>query len=203
MKTLIMVDIQNDFLPEGSLAVPEGDKIIPLLNRLQSKFDLTVLTQDWHPVNHESFAVRHQKEPGEVIMLHGIEQILWPVHCVQGTNGAEIASELNVEQTMPVFRKGTDPKIDSYSAFFDNGKKKSTGLGKFLKDKGVSEIYITGLALDYCVKYSALDAKEMDFNTFVIEDATRGVNLSEGDVQRAIAEMRAAGIEIIQSTELN
>ena len=203
MKALILVDIQNDFVPGGALAVPEGDKIIPIVNRLQKFFDLIVATQDWHPASHGSFASNHKgKKPGDTIELEGLQQILWPDHCIQNTRGAEFVPHLDTSRFAKIFHKGTDPSIDSYSTFFDNAHRKSTGLKNFLKEKGAKEIYIAGLATDYCVKYSALDAIPLGFRTFVIEDACRGVNLKPGDTEKAIREMRNAGAIIVQSYEI-
>src|SRR5258708_5026703 len=157
MKALILVDLQNDFLPSGALPVPRGDAVIPLANQLQGAFKLVVATQDWHPANHRSFAANHPgKQPGDVIELRKIKQILWPVHCVQHTNGAEFHSSLRLNHVNKVFKKGTDTEIDSYSGFFDNGHLRATGLGDYLKEKKVTEVYILGLATDYCVKFTAL-----------------------------------------------
>lgn len=200
MKALIMVDIQNDFLPGGPLAAPKGDEVIPVANRVQQHFPLVVATQDWHPANHGSFADNHPgKEAGETIELDGVEQILWPVHCVQGTTGAEFASDLATRRVKKVFRKGTDRTIDSYSGFFDNARKRDTGLGDYLKEQGVTEVYILGLATDYCVKSSALDAVDLGFNTFVIEDGCRGVNMEPDDVSKAIKQMQEAGVTLTTS----
>jgi nicotinamidase/pyrazinamidase len=203
MKALILVDIQNDFLPGGTLAVPDGDQAIPVVNRLQQKFDLVVATQDWHPPGHGSFAVNHPgRELGDVVELDGRTQILWPVHCVQDTRGAELAAELDTRRIARIFRKGTDARIDSYSGFFDNGHRKATGLGDFLQQQGVDEVYIAGLATDYCVKFTALDSQQLGFQTHVIEDACRGVDIKSGDVERAIDEMRAAGVAVVNSRNL-
>jgi len=200
MKALILVDIQNDFVPGGALAVPEGDKIIPIVNRLQEHFDLIVATQDWHPAGHGSFASNHKgKKTGDIVDLEGLTQILWSDHCIQETRGAEFVPDLDTSRFAKVFHKGTDLSIDSYSTFFDNAHRKSTGLENFLKEKGVNEIFIAGLATDYCVKYSALDAIQLGFRTFVIEDACRGVNLLPGDAEKAIEEMQNAGAIIIPS----
>jgi nicotinamidase/pyrazinamidase len=164
MKALILVDIQNDFLPGGALAVADGDKIIPVLNRIQREFSLVVATQDWHPGNHGSFAMNHPgKNVFEQIDLNGLPQTLWPAHCVQNTKGAELAGALERERIAKIFPKGTDAAIDSYSGFFDNGHRKSTGLGEWLKGRGASEIYVCGLATDYCVKFTALDAVAAGF----------------------------------------
>lgn len=201
MKALILVDIQNDFLPGGALAVAEGDAVIPVVNKLQAAFPLVVATQDWHPANHGSFAANHPgKNPYEKIDLNGLPQTLWPVHCVQNTKGAELAAGLQQDRIAKVFQKGTDPGIDSYSGFFDNGRRKSTGLGEWLKQKGVTEVFVCGLATDYCVKYTALDAVQSGFKTFLVTDACRGVNLSPDDVKNAIEEMRQAGVGIVNST---
>jgi len=201
MQAFIIVDVQNDFCPGGALPVPEGDRIVPLVNRLQGAFDLVVATQDWHPPTHASFAVNHRRSPGEVIRLGGMEQVLWPTHCVQGTPGAAFVPSLETARIDRVFRKGTDPAIDSYSGFFDNGHQKATGLGDYLKAKGVDEVYIAGLATDYCVKFTALDAAGLGFRTNLIADACRGVNLNPGDVERALEEMRRAGVRIVTGTE--
>lgn len=203
MNCIILVDIQYDFLPGGNLAVQEGDQIIPLVNRLLSHFDLVVATQDWHPAHHKSFAANHPNtEIGQIIDLHGLSQVLWPVHCVQGSHGADFAKELDQAQIHEVFVKGTDPEIDSYSGFFDNGKRKQTGLDDYLTEQGVDEVYVVGLATDYCVKATALDAKGLGFQTSVIADACRGVNLQAGDVDRALAEMEASGISVMQSKDI-
>jgi len=203
MKALILVDIQNDFVTGGALAVPEGETIIPTVNQLQKHFELIIATKDWHPEEHGSFAANHSdKQPGERIDLHGLEQVLWPIHCVQDTEGAEFVAELDTSKVDMIFVKGTDETIDSYSGFFDNGHRKSTGLGQYLKAKQVTEVYVVGLATDYCVKFTALDALELGFETYLIEDASKGVNLAEGDVEKAVAEMRKKGVQVIQSTEM-
>jgi nicotinamidase/pyrazinamidase len=197
MRVLILVDIQNDFLPGGALAVSDGDAVIRAANKLQSAFPLVVATQDWHPVNHGSFAVNHPgKQVFEQIDLNGLPQTLWPVHCVQGTAGAELAPGLQRDHIAEVFRKGTDPWIDSYSGFFDNGHRKATGLGDWLKARGVTEVHVCGLATDYCVKFTALDGVGLGFKTHLIENACRGVNLRPNDVKDAIEEMRRAGVTV-------
>jgi nicotinamidase/pyrazinamidase len=203
MRALILVDIQNDFLPGGALAVPDGDAVVPAANKLQAAFPLVAATQDWHPANHGSFAANHPgKKVFEQIELNGLPQTLWPVHCVQGTSGAEFAPGLLRERIAKIFRKGTDAGIDSYSGLFDNGHRNSTGLGEWLKANGVSEVFVCGLATDYCVKYTALHAAQMGFKTHFIEDASRGVNLRPNDVQTAIAEMDRAGIATVQSADV-
>lgn len=196
---LLIIDVQNDFCPGGSLAVAGGFDIVPIINALQPLFDVVIATKDWHPKNHSSFAVNHGKQPGEVILLDGLQQILWPAHCVQGTQGAELVAGLDTKRIAKTFLKGTDPAIDSYSGFFDNGHKRATGLGDYLKERGATNVAVVGLATDYCVKWTALDAKQVGFETRVILDACRGVNLKPGDVDRAVEEMKTAGISISNS----
>jgi len=201
MKTLIIVDVQNDFCPGGALAVNDGDAIVPIINALQSKFDLIVATQDWHPPRHKSFASSWNKSPGELIELGGAPQILWPDHCVQNTSGAEFHPQLETRNAK-VFVKGTDENVDSYSGFFDNHHTHATGLGDFLKEHNADEVHVCGLATDYCVKFTALDARELGFSTLLIEDACRGVNLQLDDSQGAVEAMRAAGVRIVRSNEI-
>ena len=196
-KALIIVDVQNDFLPGGALAVAHGDEVIQVANEMMKRFDLVVATQDWHPANHGSFAANHPgRKMGEVIDLNGLPQVLWPVHCLQGTKGAELAGSLNRAGIQRIFRKGIDPNVDSYSGLHDNGHRHSTGLGEYLKAEGVSDVYVLGLATDYCVKFTALDAAAAGFKTHLIEDGCRGVDLKPGDVAAAIEEMRKAGVDI-------
>ncbi|MCH8878641.1 MAG: bifunctional nicotinamidase/pyrazinamidase [Planctomycetes bacterium] len=198
LKALILVDLQNDFLPAGALPVPDGDQVIPLANQIQQRFDLVVATQDWHPSNHASFAAIHPgKMPGDVIDLDGLQQTLWPVHCVQNTVGSAFAPGLDISRVRKIIRKGTDPGIDSYSGFFDNGHRKSTGLDFYLKQAGVTETFVLGLATDYCVKFTAMDALELGFATYVLVDACRGVELQTGDVAAALHDMATAGVQII------
>ena len=196
-KALIIVDVQNDFLPAGALAVGHGDEVIPVANEMMKKFDLVLATQDWHPANHGSFAANHPgRKMGEVIDLNGLPQVLWPVHCVQGTKGAELAGSLDRAGIQRTFRKGIDPSVDSYSGLYDNGHRHSTGLGEYLKAEGVSDVYVLGLATDYCVKFTALDLAAAGFQTHLIESGCRGVNLKPGDVAGAIEEMKRAGVGI-------
>lgn len=203
MTALIVVDIQNDFLPGGSLAVPGGDAIIPLVNELMPEYDLVVATQDWHPDDHGSFATNHPgKNPGETTDLAGLTQVLWPVHCVQATPGASFPETLQHQRFDHVVRKGTDPQIDSYSGFHDNGHRQPTGLAHLLRDNGVTAVHIVGLATDYCVKFTALDAVNEGFSTTLITDATRGVDLTPGDIDRALAEMQTAGVTLTTSDQL-
>jgi len=201
MKALVLVDVQNDFCPGGALAVPEGDQVVPVANRLMSHFDLVVATQDWHPPDHVSFAANQfGREPGEVIEADGLEQTLWPVHCVEGTPGAELHSGLDLAGVARVFRKGSDPRVDSYSGFFDNGRRNSTGLHGYLKQRGVDELHVCGLATNVCVRATALDAVDLGYTTYMVEDGCRGVDLEPGDVERAIDEMRQKGVRIVHST---
>lgn len=203
MKALIVVDIQNDFLPGGALAVPDGDQIIPIVNQVMPVFDLVVATQDWHPANHQSFASNHAgAKVGQMIKLMGMDQILWPDHCIQHTLGSEFSTALHSKLFDAVFQKGTDVAIDSYSGFFDNGHLKNTGMGDFLKSQGVTEVYILGLATDYCVKFTALDAVQLGFDTTVISDATKAVNLQQHDGEKALNSMREKGVRLIESQEL-
>lgn len=203
MKALLLVDIQNDFLPGGALAVPDGDAVIPVANALQGEFETVVATQDWHPANHGSFAASHYGcSPGDVVELDGLEQILWPVHCVQDEPGSALAADLDTRGVKEVFFKGTDPLIDSYSAFADNAQRRSTGLGEYLERRGVEEIYILGLATDYCVLFSVLDACRVGFRTFVVVDGCRGVDLKQGDSERAFQAMADAGAQLIRSRDL-
>lgn len=192
MRALVLIDIQNDFLPGGRLAVPAGDEIIPLVNALQPQFPLVVATQDWHPAGHQSFASSHAgRAQFEQIDLHGLPQLLWPDHCTQASEGAALAPALHTERIEAIFRKGMNPEIDSYSAFFDNGHRKSTGLADYLRGRGVTEVVVAGLAADYCVYYSALDALAAGFATTVLTDATRPIS-AEGWVA-AQADLRAQG----------
>lgn len=202
MKALIITDVQNDFLPGGSLAVTNGDRIIPVINSISGLFDLVIATKDWHPPDHESFASVHGKRPGEVIDLHGITQILWPDHCIQETSGSELADNLDKKCIEKIFYKGTHKTIDSYSCFFENDRKTSTGLDFFLKEKGITEVFLCGLATDYCVKYSALDAVRLGFETWLLSDAAEGVELNPGDVEKSIDEMEQAGVKIVLSVNL-
>lgn len=203
MKALLLVNIQNDFLPGGALAVPDSDKIIPVVNGLLPQFSLVVATQAWYPKDHGSFASNHpDKKMFERMQLNGLPQILWPAHCVQGTAGAELAPGLPRERIAKIFLQGTDTAIDGCSGLFDDSHRKLTGLGEWLKAQGVTEVFVCGLATDYCVKFTALDAAKMGFKTHFIEDASRGVNLQVDDVKKAIAEMNQAGVVTVQSDEL-
>ncbi len=195
---LVLVDLQVDFMPTGMLPVAEGDQVIPIANALMPEYRTIVATQDWHPANHGSFAANHPwRKPGQVIDLHGLPQVLWPIHCVQETWGAEFVDNLNTDRITKVFRKGTDPEIDSYSGFYDNGHRKSTGMAAWLREHGITEVHVLGLATDFCVKFTVLDALQEGFRTKLIKDATRGVELQPGDVAQAIREMEAAGATVL------
>lgn len=198
MKALILVDIQNDFLPGGALAVPRGNEVVAVANALMPQFELVVATQDWHPASHGSFASQHvSKKPGDIITLAGLKQVLWPDHCIQNTRGAEFAPQLNVRGIHHIVRKGTDPSIDSYSGFFDNGHRKATGLGDYLKSKSVTAVVVMGLATDYCVQFTALDARKLGLKTTLALNGCRGVELQSGDCATAIARMVASGVDIV------
>lgn len=198
MNCLIIVDVQNDFLPGGALAVNNGDSIIPVINKLQERFDLVVATQDWHPAAHKSFASAHPgKENFEEIMLDGLPQVLWPDHCVQETYGAEFSSLLSSKKIEAIFRKGMEKNIDSYSGFFDNGKKKATGMGDYLKGRGVKSIFVTGLAGDFCVNYTATDGLELGFQSTIILNATKAIN--EENFKKAMEIFKAKGGNVIDS----
>lgn len=201
MKALILVDIQNDFMPGGALPVPDGDAVVPVANGVQAHFDLVVATQDWHPPDHGSFVTQHPgHQPGDVIQLAGLDQVLWPPHCVQGTKGAELHPNLDTRRVPRVFRKGTHRDVDSYSGFFDNARRHATGLGDHLREQGVEAVYLLGLATDYCVRYTALDALDLGFETVLIHDGTRAVVPAAHP--RTLEELRSAGVRLITSAEL-
>jgi len=186
MHALIIVDLQYDFLSNGPLEVPLGDEIIPEINRLQPEFDLVLATQDWHPAGHKSFASVHGGfQPFDVIDLEGLEQVLWPDHCIQGTSGAALTDQLDMRRIEAIFRKGTDVAIDSYSGFFDNGKRKNTGLVGYLRDRSVTAVSVCGLAADYCVHFTAMDALEQGFDTYVIESVVRPIDVSAYEEKRS------------------
>ncbi len=201
MKALILVDLQNDYLPGGALPVPDGDAVIPVAQQLAAGFPLVVATQDWFAPDHLSFASQHEnRNVGEALELAGRLQTLWPDHCIRKTYGAELAAGLQPGIVSHVFRKGTERTRDSYSGFFDSVGQHSTGLGEFLKDQQVAEVFILGLATDHCVRHTALDAIRLGFYTSVIEDGCRAVELIPGDTEASLAEMREAGVEIVHSS---
>ncbi|HKK10085.1 MAG TPA: bifunctional nicotinamidase/pyrazinamidase [Bacteroidales bacterium] len=202
MKTLLIIDVQNDFCPGGALAVPGGDTIIPVINSLIPNFDAVIQTQDWHPEGHHSFASSHnQKEPYDTVEMEYGDQVLWPDHCVQGTGGAEFHPELHTTKTEVVIRKGFRKQIDSYSTFYENDQKTPTGLTGYLRERGISEIYVAGLATDFCVKWSVIDGLKKEFIVHVIEDAVKGIDM-DGSVEQAWKEMKGAGAEITTSGKI-
>ena len=199
---LLVIDVQNDFTPGGQLAVPEGDLIVPLINRLSGLFKQVIIAQDWHPSGHASFASSHPgRQPYEVIQLPYGEQTLWPDHCVQGSAGAEFHPDLKLPHAQLIIRKGCNPDIDSYSAFLEGDRQTPTGLAGYLKERGIDTVYMVGLALDFCVMFSALDARAAGFNTFVVLDACRAIDM-EGSLATAMERMQTAGVGLIQSNQL-
>jgi nicotinamidase/pyrazinamidase len=219
MNALVLVDLQNDFIPGGALAVRTGDEVIPVARQLMSGannfFNYVIATQDWHPAAHESFASRHPgSNPGDLITLHGLSQVLWPDHCVQGTKGARFVAGLELDKIDAIFQKGKNPQIDSYSGFFDNASRQnafvkdasvhmsSTGLDLWLRDRNVRKLYIVGLATDYCVKFTVLDALALGFEVEVVLDGCRAVDLKPGDGERAIELMQKSGAKVCVSKDL-
>jgi len=199
-RALVVVDVQKDFMPDGALPARNGYEVVPVVNRLMHHFERVVATQDWHPPDHGSFASNHEgREPGEIIELGGLDQILWPDHCVRKSEGAEFVDDLDTDQFDEVFRKGTDPKIDSYSGFYDNDHRNATGLGDYLDDCGVEAIFVAGVATDYCVKFTVLDGVELDFETWMVADGCRGVGNEITDIDAAYGEMREVGARIVES----
>lgn len=202
MKALLIIDMQKDFMPGGPLGAKDADALVPIINDLMKQFPLVIATKDWHPKNHKSFAENHPgKKVGDHIDLDGVDQILWPAHCVQETLGSEFTKGLNTKKIDQIIYKGTDPNIDSYSAFFDNARKKKTNLASYLKEKGVDQISICGVATDYCVLYSVLDALDLGFKVTLIQDGCKAINLKEDDEKRAIATMQQMGALIRESTD--
>jgi len=200
---LIIVDVQNDFCPGGSLAVAEGDRVIPVINRIAGSLPVVVATQDWHPADHVSFASRHRgKVPLDTATLGGVTQVLWPDHCVQGTKGAELHPKLDQRPIDLVLHKGTNRDRDSYSTFFENDRTTPTGLAYYLRGLECEELFLAGLATDYCVLYSALDAIRLGFRTTVILDAVKGVDQPPGSVEDALRRMKAAGVALCESREI-
>lgn len=196
MNALLLIDIQNDFLPGGALAVSHGDEVIAAANSLIPGFALVVASQDWHPAGHGSFASVQGGKPGTMGTLSGLPQVLWPDHCVQGTRGAEFAQSLDMRRVEAIFRKGVAPTVDSYSAFWDNGRRRSTGLAGYLRERGVTGVTVCGLATDYCVRFTALDAVDAGFEVTLALSACRGVELAPGDVERAVEELRGRGVRV-------
>jgi len=200
---LIIIDVQNDFCPGGSLAVADGDLVIPVINRIAGSLPIVVATQDWHPADHISFASRHRgKAPLDTVELGGLPQVLWPDHCVQGSLGAELHPKLDQRPVDLLLHKGTHRDVDSYSAFFENDRTSATGLAYYFRGLGCEELFLAGLATDYCVLYSALDAVSLGFRTTVISDAVRGVDQPPGSVEDALRRMRDAGVALCESREI-
>lgn len=199
------IDLQNDFMPGGALPVPKGDSILQLVNKLSQlpRYDFIVDTQDWHPADHCSFAANHVgKNVMDTIQTNGIKQVLWPIHCVQNTPGAEFHQQLDRSRVAHTVRKGDNPQLDSYSGFYDNGHHRSTGLTNYLRNNGVTDVDVVGLALDYCVLYTALDAIKDGFNTCVIEDACRAIANQPQDYQNTLNRLRSSGIQVLQSNQI-
>jgi nicotinamidase/pyrazinamidase len=202
MQALLIVDVQNDFCPGGSLEVPDGDTIIPVINKLARKFEVVIQTQDWHPAAHWSFASNHKdKEPYETINMPYGDQVLWPDHCVQGSKGAEFHPDLETTHTQLIIRKGFRKEIDSYSAFYENDAKTTTGLSGYLRDRDIETLYTVGLATDFCVKWSVMDGLQEGFDVCVVEDAVKGIDM-DGSVEKAWNEMLDTGAKKVTSKDL-
>lgn len=200
-KALILVDIQNDFLPTGNLPVPKGDEVVSIANTLMDVFDVVVATKDWHPNNHGSFASQHEgKNPFEIIDLHGLEQVLWPDHCIQESLGSEFATGLQSDKIQKIVYKGSNPEVDSYSGFADNGNRIQTEMHEYLQSQNVTDVFVCGLATDFCVQFTARDAKSRGYETFFVENASRGI--SEEGVAAAKELMLQEGIHIVQSQDI-
>jgi len=200
---LIVIDVQNDFIPGGALAVNDGDAVIPVIEKIAPLFEHIILTQDWHTVGHSSFASSHAgKKPFESIEMSYGMQTLWPDHCVQGTVGAEFHKDLKLPQAELILRKGFRPEIDSYSAFFENDRSTATGLASYLKEHGIARVFLAGLAYDYCVGFSALDARRLGIPAVIVKDATRAIDL-DGSVAKMEAEFAATGVDVVDSSELS
>lgn len=202
MEALLIIDVQNDFCPGGALEVPEGDTIIPTINKLSEAFDIVLQTQDWHPAGHSSFASSHKdKDPYETTEMPYGTQVLWPDHCVQGTEGAAFHTDLKTDRSQLVIRKGFRKTIDSYSAFYENDDETTTGLTGYLRERNIDTLYCVGLAADFCVKWSVLDGIKEGFDLFVVEDAVKGIDL-DGSVGQAWEEMMEAGAQKLSSEDL-
>ena len=200
---LLVVDVQVDFCPGGNLPVPEGEKVVPVINRLSRRFQRIAATQDWHPQNHVSFASNHPgSNPFDTIRGKEGQQILWPDHCVPGTAGAEFHPQLDTLGFDLIVRKGTDPALDSYSAFFENDHKTPTGLHFYLEGLKVKSVYLVGLALDVCVYFSAIDALKLGFHTVLVEDACRGIDTPPGSLKARLEEMRKSGVHILRAADV-
>lgn len=203
MRALLIVDMQNDFMPGGALPVPDADRLIPILNKLMGYFSLIFASQDWHPSDHVSFAANHPgHHVGDHLQIGQVQQVLWPVHCVQHSKGAAFVSQLNQDKITAIFHKGSDRMVDSYSAFFDNARMRKTGLDEALRKEHVKRIYIAGVATDYCVLYTVLDALDLGYQVCVIPEACRAINLEKGDEQRAFEWMQRAGASLIKLDQI-
>jgi nicotinamidase/pyrazinamidase len=203
VNALLLIDLQNDFLPGGAVPVPHADAVPRLANQLQGAFKLAVATQDWHPANHKSFASSHPgRKPGDTALLRKARRTLWPAHCVQNTRGAELTPALMLNRVNKVFRKGIEADLDGYSAFFDDDHLRATGLHEYLQDKRVTDVYLMGLGTELCVKATALDAVALGFRTFLIEDACRSFSPDPAVAKGAIVELREAGVAILQCRDL-
>ncbi len=201
--TLMVVDVQNDFCPGGALAIQDGDRVIPVINQIQPIFDTIIATQDWHPPDHVSFAAKHPgKNVYEIIDIDGISQVLWPPHCISGSMGAAFHPDLETKRFKFILRKGMNPNLDSYSVFLENDRKSPTGMDGYLRSQEITRVFLSGLATDYCVLYSALDAVSSGFETIVVLDACCGVDVPEGNIEKAIRLMKRSGVKIISSSEL-
>lgn len=199
---LLVIDVQNDFCPGGSLAVPHGDEVVPVINRLAARFSCVVLTQDWHPRAHRSFASAHAgRKPYDTVQFAYGPQVLWPDHCVQGTPGAELRADLRIPHAQLLLRKGCDPDIDSYSAFRENDRQTATGLAGYLRERGLQRVFVAGLAFDFCVRYSCEDARGEGFETLVIEDACRGIDV-DGSMSVARRALAALGVRSVYADDL-
>ena len=198
---LVLIDIQNDFCPGGALAVDKGDEIVEISNKIQEQFKIKIITQDWHPSTHKSFASNHEgKEPLSTVEMFYGQQVLWPNHCIQGTEGSKFHSKLITDSADLIIRKGFRPEIDSYSAFFENDQKTPTGLDGYLKSRGVNKIYLCGLALDFCVYFSAIDGAELGYNVNVIQDACRAIDL-DGSLEKSLNDMKSKGVKLLSTSD--
>jgi nicotinamidase/pyrazinamidase len=200
MTALLIVDMQNDFMPDGALGIPRANEVIPVINQLIDHFDIVLATKDWHPKNHVSFASSHGKKVGDKIKVHDKIQMLWPDHCIQNTKGADLAFELNSKKINKIFTKGIEEKVDSYSAFFDNNQNKATNLEDYLKENNIKKLYIVGVATDYCVKFSALDSHELGYDVYIIEDGCMAIEKKKE--KQNLFGLKKKGIQIISSKDL-
>ena len=201
-EALVIIDVQNDFCPGGALAVADGDAVVPVINALQDRFETVILTQDWHPADHQSFAANHpDAEPFSMTEMPYGPQVLWPVHCVQGTDGAALRSDLQTDKADLLIRKGFRPEIDSYSAFFENDHTTVTGLAGYLRERGIDRLTMAGLATDFCVRFSAVDAAKLGFSVRVVEDACRAIDL-DGSLAGAMQDMADHGVTVVKSATL-